>query len=136
MICTVAEFRTFDQGGAYAKLDDETITAELEHAEEYLFGFVENRGYGPITSANVAVHRAILKVARLELLAIRGVNPGDPGHQLIILERDRAVEWFRKAIASGEANLVGVGAPTRTRTGVAGVFSGCSADDGEGPRGW
>jgi hypothetical protein len=128
MICTVAEFRAFDVFGKFAAVGDAQVEAELQHAEEVLFGFVNGRGYDAATiltaeTANVAVHRTILKVARAELLNIVGANPADPAEALTILERDRAVAWFEKSLANGVAHLVGASAPARSQAAVAGTFA-------------
>ncbi len=140
MICSVAEFRAFDALDAFADISEEQIEAELTHAEEMLFGYVNGRGYDAATvlaaaTANVGVHRAIMKVARVELLGIRGINPADPGHAMLILERDRAVDWFKDAIAKGVAHLVGSSAPARSVAAVAGTFSYLTTD-GTSERGW
>jgi hypothetical protein len=129
-IVSLAEFRAFDALGAFTAISDATVETELLNAEEHLFSFIKNRGYAEIVSANVAVHRAICKVARVELLGIIGVNPADPAHAMIIHERDQVVEWFRKSIASGEATFAGDGAPARSKQGVARVYKGYSDDDG------
>lgn len=136
MICSVAEFRAFDALDAFASLSDTQIEAELQHAEEFLLGFIDRRGHdlASVATANVAVRRAIMKVARVELLAVRGGNPADPTHAMLILERDRAVEWFKDSVASGAANLLGPSSPTRSPTGTAQVYSDTSSED-EG-RGW
>ena len=136
-IVELAEFRAFDALGAFTELSDSLVEAELLHAEEMLFSFTDGRGYSSVTDANVAVHRAICKVARVELLGIRGVNPADAGHAMAILERDNAVKWFRDSIASGKANLTGTNAPTRTAAGIARAFSSAPTnDDGTQTRGW
>lgn len=130
-IVSVAEYRAFDVLEAFAAIADPVVAGELEAAEEYLFGFLENRGYSVTLVSNVSVKRAICKVARVELLTIRGTNNLDPSAQLWVNERDRAVEWFEKKIAPGSANFVGTGAPERKRTGTARVFSPSSTT-----RGW
>lgn len=117
MITSVVGFRAFDVLEAFARLADSVIEAELLNAEQMLFGYVVDRGYGESLTQNVAVHRAIYKVARVELLGLRGQNLEDLGHATLIRERDLAVEWF-KDIAKGTAKFVGAGAPARNQSGI------------------
>lgn len=128
MICTVVEFRAFDALGMFEELSDAQIEGELLAAEEELFGYVNGRGYDAATiitaaTANVAVHRAIMRVARQGLIGIRGANPADPSHAMLIMEAKDARDWFREAIAKGVAHLVGAAAPARAQAAVAGTFA-------------
>lgn len=137
MNTTVEGFRDFDALGTFTDLSDVQVAAELQAAEDLCSGLLGGRGYpADILATNQAYVRAVYKIARVDLLGIRGVNPTDPAHAMIIHERDRSVEWIEK-VAKGDANLAGTGAPTRTTTGTAAAF-GPTDEYGNPPedRGW
>lgn len=135
MITSVANFRSYGPGAAFVDLTDGQIEFHLASAEGMALGYIGGRGYdAAIASADKDLQTAIFKIAAWDLVVgVRGVNPADPGHASMKMQRDEAVSWL-KDVARGLANLAGASAPARARTGTASIVS--TSDDDETSRGW
>ncbi len=137
MITSAAAFRTYGPGGAFVNLTDAQIEWALQGAEDLAASYLSGRGYGELTAAGNDYQAAVFKIAAWDLVVLtRGVNPADPAHAALKMQRDEAVGWLRD-VAEGVANLGGATvAPTRVAAGLAAVFLEDTTTSGHTTEGW
>ncbi len=131
-IVAASTFLAYGPAAAFEDVPEATIAWYLDAAERLIASYVGNRGYEALTAADSDYTLAVFKISTWDMMVgVRGVNPADPAHAALKMQRDEAVAWVRD-VAKGEANISGA-TPARKRTGTPRVRYPSS---GEGSRGW